>query len=184
MLGRCPGEEGGAQCWLWNKAQQLLTTAGKSSGPGPSMGREKGWAKKSPLAHCHHSLLTAAGASEPTAPWQERVGAGWPGHLSPHAANCSNPRMPGPAGPNGQGTGLAAPPTALYPVPWEVWGEGGGAGAKVCGLIMSCRGLGCPRDPEGRMGRARREWCLRRSLVIFLANGRGCRPFKEAPWSL
>lgn len=53
-------------------------------------------AEKSPLALlCHHSLLTAAGASGPRAPLQERVGAGWLVYLSPHAANCSNPRVPG-----------------------------------------------------------------------------------------
>lgn len=94
--GKIPGEEGGAQGWLWNKAQQLLTTAGKSSGPGPRSGREKRRAGESPLALlCHRSLLTAAGASGPRAPLQERVGAAWLVPLSLHAANCSNPRVPG-----------------------------------------------------------------------------------------
>lgn len=74
-VGRCPGEGGGAQYWLWNKAQQLPTTAGKSSGPGPA-GRE-GQAERSPLALlCHPSLLTAAGALGPRAPQAGGVGAG------------------------------------------------------------------------------------------------------------
>lgn len=143
VVGSYPGEEGGAQCWLWNKAQQLLTTAGKSSGPGPSTGREKRQAEKSPLALlCHHSLLTAAGASGPRAPLQERVGAGWLVHLSPHAANCSNPRVPGHR------------PCCPTPQPFTQFL--GKSGVRVEGLEQRSMGqaglawsLGCPRDPGG-----------------------------------
>lgn len=35
-----------------------------------------------------------------------------------------------------------------------------------------------------RQGRAGREGDLRRDLVVFLANGRRFRPFREASWSL
>lgn len=55
--------------------------------------------------------------------WEQ---AGW-GHLSLHAANCSNPRVAGSAGPNGQDTGLAAPPHGPLPNSYGrlEWGWGG-----------------------------------------------------------
>lgn len=41
--GNMRWERESAQCGLWDGAPQLLTTAGLSSGPGPSTGRRGGW---------------------------------------------------------------------------------------------------------------------------------------------
>lgn len=61
-----------------------------------------------------------------------------------------NAQIPGclaPLGPLARIRASLPHPTALSPVPGEVWGERGGAGAKVCGLNRPRLEAGLPQGP-------------------------------------
>lgn len=96
-------------------------------------------------------------------------------------------KIPGclaPLGPLARTQALLPHPSALYLVPEEVWGEGRGAGAKICGPNMACLEPGLPRRPgEGAwIGRAGWKGGLSRGLVIFLDGAADCSG--RASWSL